>query len=274
MFNSAKPLEKKPKYQTKRKFKIEDKKNIIYTRTYHNLLEEIMTCNEIEKLFKIDKFAPNHKNMHPIRRIEKKVQKNIEHIYPEDFHQVELIEKRLGQVYRVLEDMRSTIEENIRSTSEVLIKFGFDKEKNLLCFIADFKNVKFNKEKEPIYTYTLFGEKQSNNNYGYMILRYHYGKPIIEISSIKAGREKRLNRGTFALNSIESLITKELNSRIDYYNKVNKVNEEDYLPSIICIIGESGRLSLSYEVDIKSRRKFYTNHGYSFSNKSSFYKFL
>ncbi len=261
------------------------KEKIFIEKEYNSLKEELLKCIDIDKIL--------HKNIKYYDEPEYKEIKSecIEHnntihklkelidVYElriEEYNQlVTLINfeyKKYRQCLKTIEGVKHFIKEYpISSKSNVLIKFGTDRQNNLLCFYIDLKNGDIF-EINNIYAYVFFGEGEKS--FGMMQLRHDYTySSAINLIGIEIHGHKRLRRGTFMLKCLEDIIIKELNYKINDYNESYETDEDYFseLYSIKRIYGHSG--SLSSDTSEKSRKKFYESNGY-FMKGNEFEKFL
>lgn len=187
--------------------------------------------------------------------------------------------KRIFQYNDVIEDIKCYIEDNnIPVSAESLIKFGFNKNKDLFCILCDFGKQKITKIRciEVDIFYGKFHEKKDYYaGKGFMklgsdIISCH---PSIEIKAIDIRtKEKCTGIGSFTLKWLEEVIIPELNRQIDKFNSEPKSEEEDIeIYHIEEIYGCSG--DLSSDTDSEARKKFYTKNGY-IMNGNTFRKAL
>ncbi len=175
---------------------------------------------------------------------------------------------KISQYNDVIEDIKSYIDSKEMPVSfDSLIKFGFDKNKNLICLLCDFGKQEITRIKS-LEVDIFYGKFHENKDYyagkGLMQLGVHVigCHPSIEIKVIDVRTKvKRTGIGSFTLKWMEEVIIAELNRRIDEFN-IEPKSEEDNIEfyHIGKIYGCSG--TLSSDTDSEAREKFYTKNGY------------
>lgn len=184
---------------------------------------------------------------------------------------------RINQYKEVIEDIKYYINREKSSLKNSIVKFDFDKHKNLFCMLCDFGNHDICDIKSlfvPIF-YGNFHKTHFYDKTGVMsiVIKDIYFEPHIHLASIEIRTEqKRAGIGTSILRFLESNIIPELNKRIEMFNNNVKIIDDDLKYKYIkSIKGHSG--NLDSETSSYVRTKFYEKNGFTIQ-ENNFHKIL
>lgn len=136
---------------------------------------------------------------------------------------IRMLIHQYNQYIDVLNDIHSYTTEYKTSNESTIIRFGFDKENNLICLFCDISKAISNAGSFDLYVFN--GDYHTQREKLYMYLNYgdNEGKVVIIDFFTHVTRQ---GHGTFALNNLESILI-ELNKLI------TKANEKRDYPEIV-----------------------------------------